>query len=61
MAEAVECRVIASGGVSCIDDIIALKKTGVDGVIIGKAIYEGRLNLKEAITAIGGNQCSPKE
>lgn len=61
MADAVRCRIIASGGVSCIDDIVALEKTGVDGVIVGKAIYEGRLNLREAIAAIGGYQCSPKE
>ena len=36
---------IASGGVSCEDDIIALQKIGVPAVIIGKAIYEGKIRL----------------
>ena len=38
---------IASGGVSNIGDIEQLKETNVYGVIIGKAIYEGRITLKE--------------
>lgn len=44
--------ITASGGVSSIDDIGALKRiesSGVDSVITGKAIYEGKLDLKEAI------------
>ncbi len=39
--------VIASGGVSCIADIEALEEVGVPAVIFGKAIYEGRIALKE--------------
>ncbi len=50
MAEALSINVIASGGVSCIEDILDLKKTGVSGVIVGKAIYTGRIDLKEALT-----------
>ena len=38
---------IYAGGVSKIDDLNLLKKIGFSGVIIGKAIYEGRLNMKE--------------
>ncbi len=38
---------IASGGVSSIDDVYALQDIGCSGVIIGKAIYEGRVTLKE--------------
>ena len=38
---------IASGGVSCIDDIKALDKAGIPAVVFGKAIYEGKINLKE--------------
>lgn len=38
-------KLIASGGVSGIKDLEKLKKTGVDGVIVGKAIYEGRVGL----------------
>jgi phosphoribosylformimino-5-aminoimidazole carboxamide ribotide isomerase len=39
--------VIASGGVTSADDIIAIRETGCEGVIIGKAIYEGKITLKE--------------
>lgn len=38
---------IASGGVSSIDDIRALDEAGIPSVVFGKAIYEGRINLKE--------------
>ena len=38
---------MASGGVSNIDDIIALNEAGVPGVIFGKALYEGHLTLKD--------------
>lgn len=38
---------IASGGVSCFQDILDLEKSGVPAVILGKAIYENRVTLKE--------------
>jgi phosphoribosylformimino-5-aminoimidazole carboxamide ribotide isomerase len=38
---------IASGGVSSIDDVYSLQEIGCKGVIIGKAIYEGRINIAE--------------
>lgn len=43
------CHLIASGGVSCIDDIVALEKAGIPAVVFGKAIYEGRIDLKELV------------
>lgn len=53
--------VIASGGVARLDDVLALLDTGVRGVIVGKAIYTGDVDLAEAIrrvdaasTAAGG-------
>jgi len=49
MVNAVGIEVIASGGVSNIDDIKNLKEVGVSGVIVGKALYTGDLDLKEAI------------
>lgn len=52
IAENVSIPVVASGGVSNIDDIkklIQLKKFGVAGIITGRALYSGNLNLKEAI------------
>ena len=42
-----ELHLIASGGVSSIDDIKALDKAGIPAVVFGKAIYEGKINLKE--------------
>lgn len=42
-------NVIASGGVSTMDDIEELKKIGASGVIIGKALYQKALNLREVI------------
>jgi phosphoribosylformimino-5-aminoimidazole carboxamide ribotide isomerase len=47
-------RVTLSGGVSCLDDISRLRRAsedGVDSVIVGKALYEGRFSLQEAINA----------
>ena len=52
MADNVALNVIASGGVSKLTDIVDLKQTGVSGVIVGKALYTGNVNLKEAIEAI---------
>ena len=42
-----EIKLIASGGVSCMDDLYQLKELGCEGVILGKAIYEGNISLKE--------------
>ena len=41
--------VIASGGVSSMEDLEALNQVGICGAIIGKALYEGRINLEEAV------------
>jgi len=52
LAENLSIPVIASGGVSTIEDIInlfPLQEAGVTGVITGRALYDGTLNLKEAI------------
>lgn len=45
-----QLNMIASGGVSCVDDLRELKRIGVDGVIVGKAIYEGKISLRELTT-----------
>ena len=45
-----ELHLIASGGVSCKEDIMALDEAGIPAVVFGKAIYEGRINLTELIT-----------
>jgi len=45
------CAVIASGGVSKLDDIHRVRKTGATAVVIGKALYEGVFTIEEALTA----------
>lgn len=41
-------KVIASGGVSGLDDLIKLNEAGIYGAIVGKSLYEGTVDLKEA-------------
>ena len=48
MVEITGMDIVASGGVSCMNDLIQLEKIGVEGAILGKAIYETRVDLKEA-------------
>ncbi|HEY4700079.1 MAG TPA: 1-(5-phosphoribosyl)-5-[(5-phosphoribosylamino)methylideneamino]imidazole-4-carboxamide isomerase [Nitrososphaerales archaeon] len=45
-------KVIASGGVTSIKDLIRLKKSGLFGAIIGKALYEEKISLEEAISTL---------
>jgi phosphoribosylformimino-5-aminoimidazole carboxamide ribotide isomerase len=49
MCKAVNIPVIASGGVTTGEDVYALAMIGLDGCIIGRALYEGRLSLKHAL------------
>ena len=49
LTEALALSIIASGGVSTLEDVRALKAMGVSGAIIGKAYYTGAISLKEAI------------
>ena len=49
MEEYPSLHLIASGGVSCIDDIKALDAAGIPAVVFGKAIYEGKIDLHELI------------
>jgi phosphoribosylformimino-5-aminoimidazole carboxamide ribotide isomerase len=48
-------RVVASGGVSSLDDVRRAREAGLAGVIIGKALYEGRLSLRVALSAAEGS------
>jgi phosphoribosylformimino-5-aminoimidazole carboxamide ribotide isomerase len=55
LLDAVGMEVIASGGVSCLDDLKKLKlyeHKGLTGVIVGKALYEKRIDLQEALAAL---------
>lgn len=44
---AVKINLIASGGISSLKDIEAVKEAGCEGAIVGKAVYEGKITLKE--------------
>ena len=52
MVAAVDASVIASGGITTVDDLLAARKAGAAGAIIGTALYTGKLNLREALRAI---------
>jgi phosphoribosylformimino-5-aminoimidazole carboxamide ribotide isomerase len=54
LAEATGLEVIASGGVASLEDVRALTGEGIAGVIIGKALYTGALDLAEALAIAGG-------
>ncbi|MBI5967215.1 MAG: 1-(5-phosphoribosyl)-5-[(5-phosphoribosylamino)methylideneamino]imidazole-4-carboxamide isomerase [Deltaproteobacteria bacterium] len=59
MARTLKIPLIASGGVSTIEDIAALiplEKEGVSGVIVGRALYSGTLKLSEAIALADGKE-----
>ena len=47
--------VIAAGGIGSLNDLVALKRVGVAGVVVGKALYEGRFTLREAIQTVKGD------
>ena len=50
----VSCNITASGGVTNLDDIVRLREAGLYGAICGKSIYQGTLNLKEAVEDCNG-------
>ncbi|MES2487739.1 MAG: HisA/HisF-related TIM barrel protein, partial [Bacteroidota bacterium] len=43
-------NLIASGGIASIADVVKMKDIGCEGTIIGKALYEGNISLKELST-----------
>ncbi len=53
LKETPDINLIASGGITTIDDLHTLKDMGCEGAIIGKAIYENRINLKEVYEFMG--------
>ena len=52
MAEETGKNVIASGGVSSLADLKAIEAKGISGAIVGKALYENRFTLKEALEEV---------
>ncbi|MBI2826907.1 MAG: 1-(5-phosphoribosyl)-5-[(5-phosphoribosylamino)methylideneamino]imidazole-4-carboxamide isomerase [Planctomycetia bacterium] len=55
MCAAVDVPVVASGGVHALDDVRQLASLRLDGAIIGRALYDGRFTLAEAIAAASGD------
>ena len=45
----ISCSLIASGGVSSMDDLVSLARLGIEGAIVGKALYTGDIDLTAAI------------
>jgi len=59
MAEASSVPVIASGGIGCLEHLLSLlplAPLGIEAVIVGRALYDGRVDLAEALQAIGPNR-----
>jgi phosphoribosylformimino-5-aminoimidazole carboxamide ribotide isomerase len=53
LAEAVGMPILASGGVSSVDDLRALAGIpGVEGVVVGRALYTGAIDLRQALEAV---------
>jgi phosphoribosylformimino-5-aminoimidazole carboxamide ribotide isomerase len=52
-----QASIIASGGVGSIEDIVALNETGVEAVVVGKALYEGKFTLPEALSQTEASRC----
>ena len=52
LSAVLDVQLIASGGISSLDDIVALRKIGLYGAIIGKAYHTGAINLKKAIEVV---------
>lgn len=46
------CRVIASGGIGSTEDVLCVRELGCSGAIVGRALYEGRLDLSATISAL---------
>jgi len=61
LARAVDVPVLASGGVTSLADLLTLAAVpGVVGAVVGRALYTGAIDLREAVAALeGGETCSP--
>ena len=56
LQKAVDCRIVASGGVTTLEDVIRLRDMGLYGAIIGKAYYAGTLDLAQALGQAGDQE-----
>jgi phosphoribosylformimino-5-aminoimidazole carboxamide ribotide isomerase len=58
LVEKIDADVIASGGIASLEDIEVVAAAGAAGAIIGRALYDGRVDLTEAITLFGRTEAS---
>jgi len=54
LIDATDIPIIASGGVGCIEDIARCRQIGCGGVIVGRAYYEGKIDLRQALEVAAG-------
>lgn len=54
LRRAVGCEIVASGGVTTLEDVERLRDMGIDGAIVGKAAYTGALELRRAVALAAG-------
>lgn len=52
LVEAVKVPVIASGGIASLNDLVELAGTGVEGVVVGTALYEGKFTFEQALEVV---------
>jgi len=52
LVEAVDIPVVAAGGVSTVEDVLVLRDAGAAGAVVGTAIYTGKLDFREALSAL---------
>lgn len=51
-------RIIASGGIASLQDVLAVQAAGCAGAIVGRALYEGRVTIGEIMAAVGGRDAA---
>lgn len=51
-----QMKIIAAGGIGKLEDLINLKKIGIEGAVIGKALYENNFSFTQALSVVGGKQ-----
>jgi len=53
LVQSVNIPVVVAGGVSSAEDVVKIKKIGADGIVLGSALYSGRIDLREALEVSG--------
>ncbi len=56
LRDAVDCEIVASGGVTTLSDVEKLRDLGLDGAIVGKAAYTGAMDLVQAVRIAAGKE-----